>query len=253
MSALIALGLPVAPQQGATLDTGLAFDLLRSPPDGPRVVTGHTDGVVTIDIEEADSARREAARDALREPYRTVLGHLRHEAGHYYWQRLVDRGPWLASFREVFGDERADYSAALRRHYAEGPLPGWARVYVSAYASAHPWEDWAETWAHYLHMLDMLDTALSFSLDPEAVELPSDRFTEAALYSGANTADLEPAAGRDFLDLVNTWVELGAVLNELARSMGQPDLYPFVLPAAAVAKLHFVHLVVGAARRRGPQ
>ena len=260
VSSLIALRLPVASRVSEDPTRGLAFDLLRAPPGGPPVTTGHADGIITLDIEEADDSRREGRKAALREPYRTLLGHLRHEVGHYYWQRLVDGTPWLEPFRALFGDERADYAAALQRHYEQGPPTEWPLSHVSAYASAHPWEDWAETWAHYLHMLDTLDTAASFGLDAAQVELGYEPFTPPVLTSpGPGAADAPrarsvpapDAAGRtdeDFLEFVNAWMKLTGVLNELSRSMGLPDFYPFVLSVAAVRKLHLVHRVVSEAR-----
>jgi hypothetical protein len=238
VSSLLALRLPVRSRIGEDPQHGLAFDFLRGLPGGPAVVTGHADGIITLDIAEADDAHRERVRRQLHEPYRTLLGHLRHEVGHYYWERLVAGSAWLESFRTLFGDERRDYAAALRRHYAEGPAPDWARHHVSAYASAHPWEDWAETWAHYLHMVDTLDTALSFGLEAEDLETGYEPFTPDCLYRPQ-----DPDAAR-FLSVVNAWTELTGVLNELSRSMGQPDFYPFVLSRMAVAKLQFVHLVV---------
>lgn len=233
VSTLIGLGLPVA---GKVEDPahGLAFDLLRSPPEGPAVITGHADGVITLDVEEADDARREQRREALAEPYRTLLGHLRHETGHYYWQRLVEPSRWLEPFRALFGDEREDYAAALQRHYAQGAPADWGQRFVSAYASSHPWEDWAETWAHYLHLTDTLDTALSFGLDGERVELSYERFDPQAL----------EVPDEEFLRLVNSWMELTGVLNELSRSMGVADFYPFVMSVPLLRKLHFVHRVV---------
>ena len=191
-------------------------------------------------MEEADDARREAVRSQMHEPYRTLLGHLRHEVGHHYWQRLIEGSRWEADFRALFGDERADYAAALKQHYDAGPPADWGERFVSAYASAHPWEDWAETWAHWLHLSDTLDTAQSLGVDASAAELLLDPFTADALWKPD-----DPGAAV-FLATVNAWVELSAVLNELARAMGQPDLYPFVLPAAAVAKLQFVQLVAQA-------
>lgn len=249
VSTLIALGLPVR-SQGEDPQRGLAFDLLRAPPGGPPVVTGHADGLITLDVEEADDSTRERRRRDLREPYRTLLGHLRHECGHYYWWRLVEPGPWLDAFRAVFGDERADYAAALQQHHGAGPPADWNSRHVSAYASCHPWEDWAETWAHYLHLVDTLDTARSFGFDGERVELDYERF-EAAWLEDSGDADPEP-----FLDLVNGWMELTGVLNELSRAMGLPDFYPFVLSGPALRKLHLVHRIVKAAgessrRKRG--
>lgn len=239
VSTLVTLALPVRARTTEDPERGLAFDLLRSPPDGPRVITGHAEGVVTIDVEEANDATREKRRAAMHEPYRTMLGHLRHEIGHYYWYRLISDSRWLGEFRDVFGDDRADYAAALRKHYDEGPAPDWALAYVSAYASSHPWEDWAETWAHYLHMIDALDTALSFGVSARAIEATFEPFQQEVLAAGTN----KPGADA-FLVFVNAWVELATALNELSRSMGQPEFYPFVLSAAAVRKLHLVHRVI---------
>ena len=238
VSSLVALQLPVASRVDQDTERGLAFDFLRSPAEGPRVLTGHADGIITMNIEEADNVARERIREELHEPYRTLLGHLRHEVGHYYWDRLIAGSPWLDDFRKLFGDEQQDYAAALQRNYQQGPAPGWEQQHVSAYASVHPWEDWAETWAHYLHMVDTLDTALSFGLDTRRLDLEIEPFSRDALFRPN-----DPGA-KPFLSFLNAWIELSAVMNEIARSMGQPDLYPFALPRAAVAKLHFVHLVV---------
>ena len=241
VSSLVSLGLPVASRLGEDPERGLAFDLVSQLPGGAPVLTGHLDGIITLNIAEADDAWRERARERFGESYRTLLGHFRHEVGHYYWERLVRGSRWQESFRIRFGDERADYAAALQRHHQQGPPADWPQRFVSAYASAHPWEDWAETWAHYLHLVDTLDTALSFGLDADDVAIDFTPFTEDAL-----DAPMDPGASR-FLDFINAWTEISAVLNELSRSMGQPDFYPFVLSRPAVAKLHFVHRVVTAA------
>jgi hypothetical protein len=245
VSQLIALGLPVRSKVSEDRERGVMFDFLRSLPDGPRVLTGHADGLITLNVEEADDARREQIRHALREPYRTLLGHFRHEIGHYYWDRLVRHTDWLQRFRELFGDERADYAAALRANYENGPPADWASRFISSYASTHSWEDWAETWAHYLHVVDSLGTALGFGLDADDLETEAVPFTRADLY-----APDDPDADR-FLALLNGWIEMTMVLNELARSMGQPDFYPFVMSRPVVAKLQFVHLVLRDARSAG--
>jgi hypothetical protein len=243
-SQLIALGLPLASRVSEDPERGVMFDLLRSPVDGPRVMTGHDDGLITLDVEEADDVHREKVRTEMHEPYRTLIGHLRHEVGHYYWLRLVPGTPWEEPCREVFGDERADYAAALQRHYAEGAPADWRDRFVSAYASAHPAEDWAETWAHYLHMVDVLDTARSFGLVAHHNEVQYEPFGADAL-DASHASSPEDAAA--FLALVNGWIELTGALNELTRSMGEPDFYPFVLSRPAVRKLGFVHQVVRAA------
>jgi len=238
VSSLVGLNLPVESRVDQDTQRGLAFDFLSSPPDGPRVLTGHADGIITINIEEANDSERERIREELHEPYRTLLGHLRHEVGHYYWDRLISGSQWIDDFRKLFGDEREDYAAALQRNYEQGPAPGWEQRHVSAYASVHAWEDWAETWAHYLHMVDVLDTALSFGLDTRTLDMDIEPFGGDALFRPND------AGAKRFLSFLNAWIELSAVLNELSRSMGQQDLYPFALPRPAVAKLQFIHLVV---------
>ncbi|MFG6416461.1 putative zinc-binding metallopeptidase [Roseateles sp. DC23W] len=245
VSTLLGLKLPVR-SRAEDPELGLAFDLLLAPPEGPAVITGHANGVIMLDASEADDANREKRRSDLHEPYRTLLGHLRHECGHYYWQLLVlPSAQWLEPCRALFGDDREDYSAALQRHYEQGPPADWGQRFVSAYASCHPWEDWAETWAHYLHLVDTLDTARSFGLDGERVELSYERFGPEVLADAGDGASDPDAAG--FLQLINSWMELTGVLNELSRSMGMADFYPFVLSAPAVRKLHLVHRVVRSA------
>jgi hypothetical protein len=235
-ASLLGLHVPLQPQSEDA--RGLAFDLLRAAAGAPPVVTGHVDGVITIDLEEADDARREARRTLLGEPYRTLLGHLRHESGHYVWWRVIETDTaQLAAWRTCFGDERADYAQALARHHAHGAPADWALRHVSAYASCHPWEDWAETWAHYLHWSDALDTARSYGLDGSVVALeveplPLDAFDEAV--------DAEFAA------LSRSWMELSGVLNEMSRAMGVADFYPFVLSVPALRKLAFAHRLVRA-------
>ena len=238
VSQLLALGLPVRSKLYDDPEQGLMFDFLRGAKGGPQVMTGHAGGLITLNVEEADDAKREQIRHAMREPYRTLLGHFRHEVGHYYWDRLIWDTKWLEPFRQMFGDERASYAEALKRNYEQGPPANWAQSYISSYATMHPWEDWAETWAHYMHVVDSLATAMGFGLEPEDIEAQIVPFGKDALY-----APQDPNATR-FLELLNGWTEMMVVLNELARSMGQPDFYPFVLSRPAVAKLQFVQMVV---------
>jgi hypothetical protein len=201
---------------------GLSFDI-KSDVGDERVLTGHSDGLITLNIEEADPEKRERNRLALKERYRTLLGHFRHEVGHYYWDRLVREGDRLEAFRKVFGDERDDYAQALERHYA-APLEDYRVRFISSYASAHPWEDFAETFAHYLHMRDTLETAQHFGL----------------------TGDT-PRSTRDassLSSLLDDWLGLTVALNALNRSMGLPDAYPFALTPLVEVKLAFVHELV---------
>ena len=242
VSQLLSLGLPLRSKEGEDPERGVAFDLVRPQAGTPRVVTGHDNGLITINVEEADDARREKLRHDLREPYRTLLGHFRHEIGHYYWDRLVAGTAWHEPFRALFGDERIDYAAALKANYEVGPPPDWADRHISAYASSHPWEDWAETWAHFLHVFDSLDTALGFGLASGDIVAEVEPYGPADLH-----APDDPDAAR-FLSLVNTWLEMITALNELARSMGQPDLYPFVMSRPVVRKLQFIYRVIRDAR-----
>jgi hypothetical protein len=241
---LVSFALPVASKVDADTERGLMFDFLRQAPDGPAVMTGHANGLITINVEEADDAKREKIKQDLHEPYRTLLGHFRHEVGHYYWDRLVRDSQWLDRFREVFGDERADYGEALKRHYAEGPPADWRDAFISSYATTHPWEDWAESWAHYLHMTDSLSTAVGFGLDAEDLESRISPFTTDDLH-----APEDPGA-KEFLALLNSWIEMILVLNEVARSMGEPDFYPFVMSKPVVAKLQLINMIVADARPR---
>ena len=242
MSQLIDLGLPIRSKEKEDPEHGLAFDFLRAQPGEPPVMTGHASGVITLNVEEADDSVRERVRAAMHEPYRTLLGHLRHEVGHYYWDRLIWDTPWLDECRKLFGDERASYADALKHHYDNGPPADWDQHFVTTYASCHPWEDWAETWAQYLHIEDTLVTALSFGLGSGEIELDIEPFTKEMLWQ----PDVEGAD--EFLEFANAWVELTGVMNELSRSMGVHDMYPFVLNKSVLTKLHFIHCVVREAR-----
>jgi len=241
---LLRLGLPVVSKHD-DFERGMAFDFLAAPApgqDGPPVLTGHAAGIITIDVAEADDVERERQRSQLVERYRTLLGHLRHEIAHHYWDRLVRDSAWLHTCRDLFGDEREDYTRALETHYARGPRPDWQQRYVSTYASAHPWEDFAETWAHYLHIVDTLETAAAFGLQIHA------RPGHQAALELTTTSD--PYLQHDFDELMRPWLPLTTAVNSLNHSMGQPDLYPLVLSPIAVGKLRFVHGLIAAARIR---
>jgi hypothetical protein len=218
---------------------GLAYDFLSEDHASGAlpVLTGHKDGVITLNIAEADDVERERRRNQLHEPYRTLLGHFRHEVGHYYWDRLIKNRSLINAFRERFGDDRVDYAEALKCHYDNGPPDDWQQRFVSAYASSHPWEDWAETWAHYLHMTDALESAAACGLT-----LHPQRRDEPTLKSPP------PAPGErrfnSFDLLIESWFPLTYVLNNLNRGMGLPDGYPFVLSRPAIEKLRFVHEVL---------
>jgi hypothetical protein len=217
---------------------GLAFDFLAdSPQTGPKVMTGHDNGLITIALVEADDAERERRRTHMHEPYRSLLGHFRHEVGHYFWDVLVRDGGRLEECRAVFGDDSQDYNAALQKHYQEGAPVDWQDRFVSQYASTHPWEDWAETWAHYLHIVDTLEMASAFGITVKP-RLTRDETLSAVI-------DLDPYhQDTAMTDLMDAWLPLTFAMNSLNRSMGSPDLYPFVLSPTVVTKLGFVHEVV---------
>jgi hypothetical protein len=239
---LLELQLPLATK--AEDPDGLAFDFLATPtaPAGAPVMTGHDNGLITLNLAEADDAERERQRHQMGEPYRTLLGHFRHEIAHYYWSKLIAASDRIGEFRDLFGDERKDYASALQEHYARGPPPDWPSHFVTAYASAHPWEDFAETWAHYFHMIDTLETAGAFgvSLRPK-------------LKKGADIAakiDFDPYRA-EMERIIEAWLPLTFAVNSINRSMGLSDLYPFVLAPTVIAKLTFVHDRIRAQRTRG--
>ncbi len=228
------LGLPIRARSLGESD-GLAFDLVYVP--GATSVTGHRGGVVTIDLTEHDDQRREALRKDLDEPYRTLLGHLRHEIGHYYWTVLVAGGGRIEGFRHWFGDERVDYAGALEQHYAgKRPTPR-DPAFISAYASSHPWEDWAETFAHYLHILDTLETAAAVGLH---LSKPL-RAGPAGVIDALACSGPGGRATSNFAYVVEAWIPLVDALNEVSQSMGERPLYPFVLTPPVIAKLSFVN------------
>ena len=237
---LMELGLPIYNKHTAP-EIGLAFEFKTDlPSEDAPVTTGHADGVITIHLAEADDAEREKRRVQLHEPYRTLLGHFRHEIGHYYWDRLIrDHPDRLLRYRKIFGDEQKDYGQAMTRHYNNGPPSDWMQRHVSAYSTMHPWEDWAETWAHYMHMSDTLETAASCGLslrprrrdEPRVVNIPT------------------PGEPTSFDALIDSWLPVTYVINNLNRGLGLADGYPFILPEPAVEKLRFVHEVI--AEQRG--
>jgi hypothetical protein len=232
---ILRLGLPLVSKVQDPA-AGVIFDFLSDARtangDQSRVLTGHDDGVITINVAEADDVYRESQRQHQNEPYRTLLGHFRHEIGHFYWDRLIRTSPRLTEFRAVFGDERLDYGEALRRHYADGAPANWAEHHVSAYATTHPWEDWAESWAHVMHMVDALETAHALGL-----QVKPERRDEPAL--SLPSTPVEAGTG-DFDHLARAWASLTYVLNNLTRGLGLSDAYPFVLSGPVVEKLRFV-------------
>jgi len=240
---LIALKLPLKNRLDDP-EHGLAFDFLTDHVE--KVMTGHEDGLITINLNEADDAYREKLRTQMHEPYRTLLGHFRHEVGHYFWDVLVRDAGRLAECRAIFGDDDQDYGDSLKLYYAEGAPANWQNSYISAYASAHPWEDFAETWAHYLHIIDTLETASTFGLriHPQVTKHKS-------LHADLN---FDPHHAKDVRTVIDAWLPLTFAMNNLNRSMGYSDLYPFILSEPVIGKMQFIHEIIHASQveRRPP-
>lgn len=242
---LLRLRLPLTTREEDS--NGLAFDFLSDPVGSAagKVLTGHASGLITLNVAEADDPERERQRKSMGEPYRTLLGHFRHEIAHYYWDHLVANSPAIEEFRRLFGDEREDYQTSLQRYYAQGPAADWAERFVTAYASAHPWEDFAETWAHYFHMVDTLETAFAFGL----------RLRPKVAKGGADLAaaiDFDPHLA-EMDRIIDAWLPLTFAVNSINRSMGQPDLYPFVPAPPVIWKLSFIHNQIHAVSSHRPQ
>ena len=250
---LLALHLPVGPKQSPTDEIGLAFDFLADPvgrgPGGEHILTGHDDGLITLNVAEADSAEREKMRAQLGESYRTLLGHFRHELGHYYWDRLIRDDPdWLAECRTLFGDETADYEQALKTYYANGAPLDWQSNHISAYATSHPWEDWAESWAHYLHITDTLEMVHSLNL--KLGQLDTIDYSDLPTWDtgGASVPRASSDGLAEFDAILERWLVLSEASNSINRCMGLPDLYPFVISPTTTDKLRFVYRRLAALR-----
>ncbi len=225
------LGLPVE-KTSADERPPLRFQFLEEKPGTP-VKTGHENGVITINIAEADEDERERRRLHLHEPYRTLVGHFRHESGHFYWDRLIANSPDLGRFRELFGDETTDYNSALETYYQQGPPADWMAKTVTPYACSHPWDDWAETWAHYLHIVDTLESAASFGLG-----------MKENAQAKPGSLPIKYGEDMDFNRMLAEWTPLTCALNAMNRGMGVADLYPFVIPQPAIEKLRYIHEVI---------
>jgi len=239
---LLRWGLPI-PTRWENERDGLRFEFLADSGEGaPKVMTGHADGIITIALAEADDVERERRRAAMGEPYRTLLGHFRHEIGHFYWNLLVRDGDRLQACRAVFGDDSQDYGEALTRHHGEGPPLDWPARFVSSYATMHPWEDFAETWAHCMHIVDTLETAGAFGISVHPRVAGGEALSAEVRFN--------PYEAASFDDILTAWLPVAIAANAINRSMGAPDLYPFVLTQAVTAKLAFVHGLIRDSRKR---
>lgn len=241
MYSLVRLGLPLHNLREDPVH-GLAFRFLAD--NGPQpVMTGHDSGIITISLAEADDAERERRRTQMGEPYRTMLGHFRHEIGHHYWDLLVDNQPSLDRFRALFGDERADYGEALKTYYRTGAPIGWFNTHISAYATAHPWEDFAESFAHYLHIIDTVEMASAYGIrarprtQDEHLVIPAVNF--------------DPYMKPEMGEIIDNWIPLASLINNLNRAVGQQDAYPFILSVPVIEKLAFINDLVHQAPAMG--
>jgi hypothetical protein len=218
---------------------GLGFRFMADTtnPDGTvaHVITEHDHGLITLNLAEADDAEREKIRLGMKEPYRTLLGHFRHETGHYYWDRLVLNSKFLEPYRALFGDERQSYEDAMKKYYATGAPANWQDNYISVYSTMHPWEDWAESWAHYLHIQDTLEVAADFGLVGKRIKIDPKGDAEGPRAS---------LKAKPFDEVLEAWAELTIALNSLNRSMGLRDLYPFILSQPVIDKLYFISEVI---------
>lgn len=213
-------------------DEGLCFDFVAKQ-NNPNLMTGHANGVITILLREADSVIREQIRKQFLEPYRTLIGHLRHEVGHYFWDRLVKTNQnVLTEFRVIFGNEELNYANALENYYNEEAPIKWQKSFISKYATSHPWEDWAETWAHYLHIMDMVETAYFFGVNVKPIGKKKEMKAKVTF---------DPYTIEDFDVIIKTCVPLSFAVNSINRSMGIPDVYPFVITPKVVEKMKFIH------------
>lgn len=229
---LLRLRLPVNFKKGIDDTSGIAFDFMADTSPLERVMTGHDNGVITLNIEEADEGELTRNKLNLGEKYRTLLGHFRHEIGHYYWDVLIKDSAHLEEFRKLFGNEALDYSQALDTYYKTPTQSNWNDFFISPYASSHAWEDWAESWAHYMHMMDTLETAWSFGIDIHRPEMKA-------------VVSNDPYTISNFDHIINMWLPLTFAVNSLNRSMGHADFYPFIISVPVIEKLRFIHKVCG--------
>ena len=230
---LLRLHLPVEIKTGEE-EKGIAFDFLTEFSPDQKILTGHDNGTITLNTDEADDAERVRHKEDLGERYRTLLGHFRHEIGHYYWDVLIRDTKNIDGYRALFGDERRDYTEALQQHYKNGAPANWSDNYISAYATSHSWEDWAETWAHYLHLMDTLETAFAFGIKVQPGIKASPKGIDAVIRE-------DPYKISDFKKIFDWWLPLSFSVNSLNRSMGYSDFYPFVIPEPVFKKLKFIH------------
>ncbi len=232
---LLRLRLPVYPKINDTDSNGITFDFMGDVSGTEKIMTGHDEGVIALNIEEADEFERIKHKLNLGEKYRTLLGHFRHEIGHYYWEILIKDRPPLEKFRQLFGNEEIDYTEALDIYYKTDTPANWNDSFISPYATSHPWEDWAETWAHYMHLMDTIETAWSFGIGVQS----------AAMQTVINN---DPYTVADFKTIIDNWFPLTFAVNSLNRSMGQEDFYPFIISAPVIEKLQFIHEVCRAGK-----
>lgn len=231
------------PSKAEDAKMGMAFEIVSTVLN-PAVTTGHLNGVITVNLEEADDTYRQINRQQLGENSRTLLGHFRHESGHYCWERFLSGLEWgdpaRVAFREIFGNEWLEYGSALAAYYRDGAPPGWQGHFISAYASSHPWEDWAETWAHYLQMVDGLETCGAMGIEAGNLALPP-AISPAAAGALPQALPQSPEEDGAFLAMLQRWTRLSTALNEVSDTLGEAPLCPFVISSPIARKLRLAH------------
>ena len=231
-------------------ESGLSFDFITDRnvkdhftsklKDQDIVYTGHDDGHITINLAEADEVARSNTKLAMSEKYRTLLGHFRHELGHYYFDKLIIGSPEKhALCKKYFGDDELDYSEALEKYYKDGSPENWRDDFISQYATMHPYEDWAETWAHYMHIMDTLETAKNFNITGSTTGRSDDKEDVGNLHLPQDSYFF--SSQTSITSILDTWMDFAIILNSLNRSMGMNDAYPFVLTQKVRIKLSFIH------------
>ena len=210
---------------------GLAFDLLSSTQG--KIITGHLNGIITLDLAESNDSHREALRQSMDEPYRTVLGHFRHEIGHYYCQLLALTPDRRDEFRTLFGDETLSYEEALQRHYASRELASSGRASSSA-----------RTRPCIRSRISRRCSATSCTSPTRCRRRGSSgccrnriSATTSSRHAGTARKLRKSLLERPMAEVVGeTWLPVSKGLNQINRSMGKPDLYPFVLRTAGDRK-----------------
>ena len=193
-------------------------------------MTGHNNGLITLALKEADDAVREQVREAMGEPYRTLLGHFRHESGHYFWDRLVAPDPESLDVvsRPVRRRARGLCGGAERALCAKARRPTGRRISSAPMPAPIPGRISPKAGRIICTSSTRWRRRRAFDLS-----VVTRRKTTRINFDPHNAASMQ--------QLIDAWLPITFTVNGLNRSMGQPDLYPFILSPRTIAKLAFVH------------